>query len=156
MSDQPDEVVGALGYELVSQLAPEELPLYPALLRQFQDPKGGGGRGRSSDDQLLGFGAAEAVTMLTPVILSFSRSFWEALVAEAAHSAASGLLDYIKAHRPGHHEAAAATPQRLTDSQLELVRTVAERQARRLEVPEDQAKLLADAMVGVLTAPPVP
>jgi hypothetical protein len=156
MSDQPDEVVGALGYELVSQLAPEELPLYPALLRQFQDPKGGKGRGRSSDDQLLGFGAAEAVTMLTPVILSFSRSFWEALVAEAAHSAVSGILDHIKAHRPGRHEAAAATPPRLTDSQLQLVRTVAERQARRLEVPEDQAKLLADAMVGVLTSPPGP
>jgi hypothetical protein len=156
MSDQPGEVIGALGYELVSQLAPEELQLYPALLRQFQDPKGGGGRGPSSDDQLLGFGATETVTMLTPVILSFSRSFWEALVAAAAHNAVGGLLDYIKAHRPGRHEAAAAAPPPLTDSQLQLIRTVAERQARRLEVSEDQAKLLADAMVGVLTAPPVP
>lgn len=154
MSDQPSEVIGALGHELVSQLAPEELPLYPALLRQFEDPKGGRGRSRSSDDQLLGFGAAEAVMMLTPVILSFSRSFWEALVAEAAHTAVGGLLDYIKAHHPGRHEAAAATPPRLTDSQLQLIRTVAERQASRLAVPEDQAKLLADAMVGVLTAPP--
>ena len=62
---------------------------------------------RSSDDQLLGFGAAEALTMLTPVILTFTSTFWQALVAEAAESSAHGVLAYVRSHLPGHHEAAA-------------------------------------------------
>ena len=59
--------------------------LYPSLLSQYQGAKRGRG-GKSSDDQLLGFGAAEALTMLTPVILSFTSSFWQALVAEGARA----------------------------------------------------------------------
>lgn len=150
MPEETDEIVGSLGRELVSGLAPEELPLYPSLLNQFQ----GAGRSRgkkSSDDQILGFGAAEAMTMLTPVILSFTSSFWQALVAEAAQSSVHGVLECLRARLPGHREAAAPP---LTPSQLRLVRTVAEREARRLDIPDGQAGLLADAMVGVLTGPP--
>ena len=55
--------------------------------------------------QVLGFGAAEALTMLTSVILSITRSFCHDLVAEAAKSSAHGVLEYLKAHLPGHHEA---------------------------------------------------
>jgi len=148
MSKETDVIVGSLGRALVSDLAPEELPLYPALLSQFQGAKRGRG-GKSSDDQLLGFGAAEAVTMLTPVILSFTSSFWQGLVAELAQSSAHGMLDFVNAHLPGHHQAAPP----LTADQLKLVRTVAEREARRLGIPEGQAGLLADATVGLLAAP---
>jgi hypothetical protein len=66
--DETDgEVVSSLSRELVSGLAPEELPLYPSLLSQFQHAKSAKGkRGKkSSDDQLLGFGGAEAITMRT-------------------------------------------------------------------------------------------
>jgi hypothetical protein len=154
MSDDTDEIVGSIGHELVLQLAPEELPLYPSLLSQFQGAKGNRGRKRSSDDQLLGFGAAEAMTMFTPVILSFSRSFWDALVAEAARDSVHGVVEYVKAHWPGNHGSKGRAAQ-LTQDQLELVRTVAEREARRLDIPGKRAGLLADAMVGVLTAPAV-
>jgi hypothetical protein len=152
MPDDTDEIVGSIGRELVSRLAPEELPLYPSLGRQLHGAKRGR-RKASSDDQLLGFGAAEAMTMLTPVILSFTSSFWKALVAEAANNSAHGVVEYLKAHLPGRHEAAAVPP--LTPGQLQLVRTVAGREARRLDISEIQAGLLADAMVGVLTASPV-
>jgi hypothetical protein len=150
MPEKTDEIVGSLGRELVSDLAPEELPLYPSLLSQFQGVKRGRGGNKSSDDQLLGFGAAEALTMVTPVILAFTSSIWQALVAEAAQSAAHGVVEYVRSHLPGHHEA--ATPP-LTADQLQFVRTVAEREARRLDISEGQAGLLADAMIGVLTGP---
>jgi hypothetical protein len=153
MPDNTDEIVGSIGRELVSRLAPEELLLYPSLVKQSQGAKRGRGGRASSDDQLLGFGVAEAMTMLTPVILTFSGSFWKALVAETAQNSAHGVIEHLKAHLPGHHEAAAAAP--LTPVQLQLVRTVAEREARRLDISESQAGLLADAMVGVLTASPV-
>jgi hypothetical protein len=154
MADETAEVVRLVGLELVSRLAPEELPLYPSLVSQFQGAKRGRGGKASSDDQLLGFGAAEAVTMLTPAILSFTSSFWQALVAEAANNSVHGVLEYVKSHLPGRREAAAGPPP-LTPGQLQLVRTVAEREAGRLDMSESQAGLLADAMVGVLTAPAV-
>ena len=150
MADDTNEIVGAVGRELVSHLAPEELPLYPSLLSQFQDAKGSRGRKGSSDDQLLGFGAAEAVTMLTPLILSFTRSFWEALIAQAAQDSAHGAVEYVRAHLPGHH--GAGGPPELTRDQLQLVRTVAEREACRLDISGKRAGLLADAMVGALSA----
>jgi hypothetical protein len=152
MADETDgEVVSSLSRELVSGLAPEELPLYPSLLSQFQHAKSAKGKrgNKSSDDQLLGFGGAEAITMLTPVILAFTNGFWQALVAEAAKGSAHGVLTYVRAHLPGHHEAAPP----LTDDQLRLVRTIAEREALRLDLPEGQAGLLADAMMGALAVP---
>ena len=154
MPDDTDEIVGSIGRELVSRLAPEELPLYPALVSQFQGAKRGTSRRASSDDQVLGFGGADAVAMLTPVILSFAGSFWQALVAEAARSSLHDVVEYLKAHRPGSHEATVVPP-RLTPGQLQLVRSVAEREARRLDMSEGRAGLLADAMIGVLTAPSV-
>jgi hypothetical protein len=153
MADDTDEIVGVVGRELVSHLAPEELPLYPSLLSQFQDAKGGLKRKGSSDDQLLGFGAAEAVTMLTPLILAFTRSFWEALIAEAAQDSMHSAAAYVRSHLPGHSGASGGPPQ-LTPDQLRLVRTVAEREARQLDPSGKRAGLLADAIVGVLAAPP--
>ena len=150
MPEEADEIVGSLGRELVSDLAPEELPLYPSLLSQFQGAKRGRRGKDSSDDQLLGFGAAEALTMLTPVILNFTSCFWQALVAEAAQSSAHGVLAYVRSHLPGHHEAAAPP---LTLDQIKLVRTVAEREGGRLDISEAQVGLLTDAMVGALTGP---
>jgi hypothetical protein len=154
MPNENEEIVGSLGRELVLHLAPEELPLYPSLVSQFQSAKRGR-KASSSDDQVLGFGVAEAVTMLTPLILSFSREFWQALIAEAAQDSVHGVLEYVRARLHGG-EAAADEPPPLSPSQLQVVRTVAKREARRLNVSEGQAELLADAVVGVLSLPAVP
>ena len=154
MPGETDEIVRSIGRELVSRIAPEELPLYPSLVSQFQDAKRARRSKASSDDQILGFGAGEVVTLLTPVILSFTRSFWDAIVAQAAQTALHGVLQQLQAHRPGQRNGPAETP-RFTEAQIQLVRTVAEQEACRLNVSKKQAGLLADAMVGVLVAPPV-
>ena len=153
MADESAEIVGSLGRELVSRLAPEELPLYPSLLSRFEGKNGGRGKA-SSRDQILGFGIGETAVLLTPVILSFARAFWDALVAEAAQTTLHGVLKHLHLHlgRAGR-PAGSGVP--LTAEQLKLVRTVAEREVGRLQVPTGQAKLLADAMVGLLAAPPV-
>ena len=59
------------------------------------------------------------------------------------------MIEYVRAHLPGHHEAAPP----LTEDQLKLGQTVAEREALRLNLPEGQVGLLTDAMMGALTAP---
>lgn len=154
MPEETDEIVRSIGHELVSRIAPEELPLYPSLVSQFQDSKRARRSKASSGDQTLGFGAGEVVTLLTPVILSFTRSFWNAIMAQAAQTALHGVLQQLQARRPGQRNGPAQTP-RLTEAQLQLVRTVAEREAGLLPVSREQAGLLADAMVGVLATPPV-
>jgi len=152
MQGENEEIVKSIGLELVSRLAPEELPLYPSLLSQFEGTASGR-RGSSSDDQLLGFGAGAAVMLLTPVILGFTRSFWQALLDQAADAALHGVLRQLRLRRT--HQHGAGDPPQLTAEQIQLIRAVAEQQARRLNVPEGQAELLADAMVGVLTVPAV-
>jgi hypothetical protein len=129
------------------------LPLFPSLMSRFQSGDRGRRRRASSDDQLLGFGVGEAVIMFTPVILNFTSALWQDLVAEAARDSAQGVVELIKARLPERHRAGAN--QALTLSQLQHVRTAAERVAVGLGIPEDQAKLLADAAVGVLATPPV-
>lgn len=153
MADETAEIVRPVGLELVPRLAPEELPVYSSLVSQSQGATRGGGRKASSDDQLLGFGVAEAVTVLTPIILSFTSSFWQAFVAEAARSSAHGVVEYVKAHLQGRREFAGGPP--LPLGRLQLVRTMAEREARQLDISASRAGLFADAMAGVLTAPPV-
>ncbi len=152
MADDSEEIAGSLGRELVSRLAPEELPLYPALLSQFEGKNGGPGKA-SSRDQILGFGIGETAVLLTPVILSFARGFWDALIAEAAQTTLHGVLKHLHLGHASQRDGPGGI--RFTAEQLMLVRTVAEREADRLQVPAGQAKLLADAMVGLLAAPPV-
>lgn len=152
MPGETEEIVRSVGLELVSRLAPEELPLYPSLAAESEVPRGARRRG-SSEDQLLGFGAGEAIMLLTPVILGFTRCFWQALLDDAAHTAVDCVLRRLRALRTGHQHGTQQAPP-LTREQLALVRTVAEREARRLDVSDEQAGLLADAMVGVLTTAP--
>jgi hypothetical protein len=112
MPAETDEIVRSIGLELVSRMAPEELPLYPSLADQFQDAKRARKSNKSSDDQILGFGAGEVVTLLTPVILSFTRSFWDAILAQAAQTALHGVLQQLQAHRPGQRSSPGTLPRR--------------------------------------------
>jgi hypothetical protein len=152
VSDETDEMVRSIGLELVSRLAPEELPLYPSLVSQFGSKASRRGNA-SSDDQILGFGTGEAVMLMTPVILGFTQSFWNALVAHAAENAFSGVVRRLQLLRTGHQHAPQDTV-RLTADQLQLVRKVAEQETRRLNISKSQAGLLTDALVGALAAPP--
>ena len=87
--------------------------------------------------------------MLTPLGTSFTRDFWKALIEQAAQDSVHGVVEYLRAHLAGHHGAGGGSPQ-LTPDQLQLVRTVAKREARRLDLSGKRAGLLADAMVGLL------
>ena len=147
-----DEIVRSISLELVSRLVPEELPLFKTLTDQFEH----GNRRRrkeSPDDPVLGFGAGEVVALMTPVILSFTQGFWDALMAKAADITFVGVVKEIRQLRSGNDEAPGAIPP-LTAEQLQLIRKVADQETRRLAgLPEAQARLLTDALVGALTSP---
>lgn len=148
--DMTDDVVGSIGVELVSCLAPEELPLFPALLRQFQGADVRGNRG-SSKDQLLGFGVGESVVLLTPVILEFSRGLWKAMLEQAGETVMHEVLQHLPARL--RHQKPADDDSKFGIAEIRKVRAIARQEAKRLNIPDDQAQLLADAVVGVLNAP---
>lgn len=151
------DIIESIGVELVSRLAPEELPLFPELAQDFR--RNGRGRGQgTSKDQMLGFGVAEAMMLLTPVILEFAKGFWDAIAQQAGDTVSQAvgtrLLERFRKPKsvPGHdsknQDIVAFTP-----DQARKVHDIAAQQARRLRIPDEQARLLADAMAGVLLLP---
>jgi hypothetical protein len=104
---------------------------------------------------MLGFGAAEAVTLLTPVILAVSGDVIKFLVAEAQkalQSESSSLInETVKAWFGKFRQTdEKKTPPPLTADQLEQVRKIAIKKAQQLKLSEKNTKLLADAIVGSL------
>ena len=175
MSSADDELVQALSAELVAQLAPEELPLFDSMVKQAAQAKGY--RGKAAKDQVLGFGGAEAITMLTPVLMQFCQGFWETLLKQVGDTVADqivqrlserfrekfekpgkdakGKKDAIGSAREAKPEAAPADPlaPELTVAAAQRVRKTALLQAERLGLGADQSQLLADAVVGALVTP---
>ncbi|GAB7106967.1 hypothetical protein JCM4814A_52810 [Streptomyces phaeofaciens JCM 4814] len=113
---------------------------------------------------LLGIGVETAVVVLTPIVLEVCRRLWESLCAEAASATvragqvrAEELVSRLRSRfgrggdeRPEGAEgpAAAFTPEHLR----ELHRLVT-RQAGAMGLPEEQRRLMADAVVGALAGP---
>jgi hypothetical protein len=65
---------------LVAKVAPEECVVFPVLSRAYFTP---GGKGR--EDEELGFGDAEAVTLLTPVVMAAVDGVTQELIADLIH-----------------------------------------------------------------------
>lgn len=159
MTEQvPDAVVADAAREIVARAAPQELPLFRATSEAyFADPEKALAE-RQPKDEMLGFGIEAAALLLTPVIIDVVRRVAVALVNSAGDavekegSEAVGGFVHKLFHRgegAGGGEAKADVPD-LSPEQLQEVREIAYSRALELEVPEDRAGLLADAVVGSL------
>ncbi len=138
--DDPDLAI-ELAREAVMRLAPEEMPLFGVTSRLYAENPAAV-EAQAKNDELLGFGA-EALAALTPIALSvagFVIAQVQAVLADESQTVIRKLL-----RREGE-----AGPPPLSADQLRRVREVAVERARRLKLPDEQAQLLADAMVGGL------
>lgn len=147
----PDVAI-ELAHRTLVVVAPEELPLFAVTSEMYRrDP--GAVEGRGDGDEVLGFGA-EAITALTPVLLAVGSEVARFLLEQVRAVAADETQGTLKAmvHRllGGPKADGVPEPAPLTAEQLRRVRAVAFERARRLKLPEEQAQLLADAMVGGL------
>ena len=71
--DVPDAVVADVARQLVTQAAPQELPLFRATSEAyFADPEKTLAR-RGGKDEMLGFGVEAAVILITPVALDVAK-----------------------------------------------------------------------------------
>ena len=150
-----NETVSAVARDLIIELAPQEKALFNSISEAyFKNPEKTLAEQRARDE-MLGFGAAETITLLTPILLSVSSDVIRFLFAEAhkaMQSESSNLIGeavkswFGKFHKPEDKKA----PPPLTPDQLEQVRKIALRKAKELKLSEKNTKLLADAIVGSL------
>ena len=159
MTEQvPNAVVADAAREIVARAAPEEIPLFRATSEAyFADPDKALAENKPKDE-MLGFGVETAALLLTPVIIDVVRRVATALLNSAGDavekegSEAVGGFVHKLFHR-GKGEGAAEAQDDVPDlspEQLQEVREIAYDRALELDVPEDRAGLLADAVVGSL------
>ena len=163
MTEQvPNAVVADAAREIVARAAPEEIPLFRATSEAyFADPDKALAENKPKDE-MLGFGVETAALLLTPVIIDVVRRVATALLNSAGDavekegSEAVGGFVHKLFHRGtsgGEGEGAAEAQDDVPDlspEQLQEVREIAYDRALELDVPEDRAGLLADAVVGSL------
>ena len=173
LDSSQQELIEEIAREAVSQLSPQELPLFRASSRAFfKDPEGIQTGGK---DEMIGFGVGEAASMITPVVLavtmdvvhSVSEQIKDTIKSEGGNLASDWLKLAFKRYRPGKTDAQElgstppqtnAKPEKttpplpapLTAQQLTLVRQTALKKARKLGLSEARAALLADAITGGL------
>lgn len=155
-----DDVVIAVARELVTRTAPQELPVFRATSAAYLDDPERVFRAKAGKDEMLGFGVEGAVVLLTPVALEIAKTVVSFLATQIRGAVEEETSDAIaeRVHGLFHPSASAgetggresSPSQRLTEEQLTRVRDLALEKARAFELPESQAGLLADAVVGSL------
>lgn len=149
-----NQFVSELSRDLVSEVAPQELPLFRAASEAFyKDPENLTAE-RPATDDMLGFGTGEAVALLTPVIIAVSQQvvlFVMEQVKKSGEEQGATLINetvkkMFKKFRPARKDG----PVPLDSEQLAQVRKMALKQALELKLSEQRARLLADAIVGRL------
>jgi hypothetical protein len=108
---------------------------------------------------MLGFGAAEAVTFLTPITLAVVTEVFtflaleikKSITAEGSSLINEQIKSMLKKYRPPDKMESDAPL--LSSEQLTHIRRLAFEKARQLKLSEAQANLLADSVIGSLTLP---
>jgi hypothetical protein len=148
-----DEVVRVVAHRLVTELAPEELPLFrPISDAYFRDPSRTLDQ-RQDHDEVLGFGVDAAVPLMTPVVLAVVHDIVLRLRAQLAEQAAREGGDVVGGwlHRLLHsRDSSAAQAAPLSPAQLAEVRHLAHDRALALKLSETRATMLADSLTAQL------
>jgi hypothetical protein len=147
------ELVAALAREVVAGASPGELPLFRATSAAYMRDPQSVLEPRQGGEQSLGFGVEAAVLLITPAALQAARGVLEFLVSQVTEAAKSETSDQIRArvHRLFDRDAEAKPDAAaLRPEQLARVREIAFAAGIQAQLPEREANLVADAMVGRL------
>jgi hypothetical protein len=151
-----DDIVAEIGRDLVAQMAPEELILYPAKCEVYFKDRPTGKKNSRQKDEMLGLGTTEVVAFLTPVILSalthvvkvIADEIAKQLGVDAGDLLRSAIRKLFKRSAP----AGAGSPEisGLTREQLARAHAAAVAAVLRWQQSPEQARQIADAIVANL------
>ena len=154
-------LVADVARDLVSQIAPQEMPLFRANSEAYFKDPAKALKDQKSEEEMLGFGTGEAMSFFTPVALAVSVEVVKFVTEEVKKSLkteSSGVIsDLVKSlfkkYRSGQEIEEKPTTAPLTVEQLQEVHKAAFTKARQLKLSESRAKQLADVLIGDLVSP---
>jgi hypothetical protein len=116
----------------------------------FKDPPNALSR-RPGKDEALGFGISESAAFLTPVVLAVIAEIVKFLAEEVKKTlkteSVSVINDAIKKLFKRFNHGGTATPNSLSDTQLEQIRQMSLAKARQLKISDSSANLLVEAFL---------
>ncbi len=157
MANNDRQWIESVSRDLVGQVAPQELPAFgPISDAYFRNPTKVL-EGRTSKDEMLGFGIETGVALITPVIIEATKgviSYLKEEVKKSAKTESTNVISrFMKKVFGLFFSSDKETEQRvselvLTPKQLKRIREIVEAEARRFKIPHDEAVRLSDAMIG--------
>jgi hypothetical protein len=147
------ELVCELARGVVADASPAELPLFRATSAAYMRDPQSVLEARRGREESLGFGVEAAVLLVTPAALQAARSVLEFLAAQVVGAAESETSDQVR-RRVHELFSRDVTPgpagTALSREQLERVRRIAFDAGIQAQLPEREANMVADSMVGRL------
>jgi hypothetical protein len=142
------EFIISVAHDVVKQVAPEELPSFPAISAAYRRNPGGLHRQLASKDDDLGFGAGEVITAVASTILLVVQQVLVQVSSDITEKGAGTLF-----HRLGKKIFKRPSSKKRTNQPdspeylLEDVKIYAYKTARRFKIGEDRANQIARALV---------
>jgi hypothetical protein len=155
---QVDALARQLAWGAVTRVAPDELPLFEDLNLQYQRAGDKIAENRNHDEP-VGFGLE--LGLLTPYLLVAATAVAKFLMSSVLEAGGEELKASLKRLigrllDPGSSAKASLRDEPELDPSFRArIRTVADDRALAFGLTEQDAGLLADAIVGALVAPPV-
>ena len=136
---------------LIEEIAPQEMPLFQATsAAYFKNPRRARG-GQSGRDEMLGFGAGEGATFLTPIILITATKVIEFAMGPAQEVPKTGLSGLMSGFmKKRQTQAATQPPPPLTPERVARARELAVETLRQHNFPEDKIDSVADTLIAKL------
>lgn len=143
------ELVVEIARDVVTQIAPQELPIFQAVSDTYFADPGNTLKSLKSEDRMLGFGLDPTAILLTPVILHVMSEIFQFLTPIAKKAVEDGLgneiSQIIKRMFSRFHS---SKPPVLNNDQIKLIHKNVLMAAKNLRLSDDKAALLANAVAG--------
>jgi hypothetical protein len=140
--------------DVLSEIAPDELPIFPAASRAYVADPAAALRGLGAKDEMLGFGLEALAAAATPVVLIVVSEVFQFLTGVATKAVADGLTreisEIVKAMFKRFRPSAPGIPSVLTREHIATVHGNVLLAAQRLRLPQDKALALANAVTAQL------
>lgn len=140
--------------DVLSLIAPDELPIFPAASRAYVADPAAALRGLGAKDEMLGFGMDALAAAATPVVLIVVTEVFQFLTGVAAKAVADGLTreisEIVKAMFRRFRPSASSIPSILTREHIAAIHGNVLLAAQRLRLPQDKARALANAVTAQL------
>jgi hypothetical protein len=155
MAPSEQEFAEQVARSVVGRVAPEEEEIFDLVAAAYRRDPQRLARG-ASRDEMLGFGVDATVALLTPIVLGAATEVVRYLAMETAGAIeVRSRLQRIFRRRDARRDAVAEKPiavAAINPATRTAVREIVLEKCRQAGVEPDRAELVADAVVGVLSA----